>query len=136
MHHALGVTSRSSVYFHGTSSLAIAFRVATLISLPIFTVFLVEGSTECILVIRPLLLYQRLIDSLLVRVVALHLSVHSLLIVQALVELLDNGPSFLVTSVVPTSCPRICLRNTETSGSICHVHVFVPRLCCSTCGGG
>lgn len=85
MHHTLSVTSRSSVYFHGTSSLAISFRIATLITLAVFTVFLVERSTKRIFIIRPLLLYQRLIDALLVRIVAFHLGVNSLLIVQALI---------------------------------------------------
>ena len=85
VHHTLSVTSRSSVYFHGTSSLAISFRIATLITLAVFTVFLVERSTKRIFIIRPLLLYQRLIDALLVRIVAFHLGVNSLLIVQALI---------------------------------------------------
>ena len=133
VHQTLGVPCCSTVYLHGTSSLAVAFRVASFVTLSIFATFFVERPTEGILVIRPLLLYKRLINALLVRVIALHLSIHSLLIVQALIKLFDNGSSFLIPSVVTASSPRIGLRDTKTAGAICHVHVFVPRLCSSAC---
>jgi len=118
-----------AVYFHGPTCLAVSLRIAALAGFAAFSALLVQRPTESVLVIRPLLLDERLINALLIRVVAFNLCVNPLLIrVEALIKLLYHCPAFLIPSIVPAGCTRVGLSNTETASPIRHVHVLVSRL--------
>ena len=123
-----------AIYFHGSTSLAVALRIAALASLAI-SALLVKRPTESVLVIRPLLLDERLVYTLLIRiVVAFDLCVNPLLIrVEALVQLFYHSPAFLIPSIVPAGRTRVRLRNSETASPVRHVHVLVARLAHPIC---
>lgn len=78
----LGVHCSRSIYFHGTTGLAVALGIAALV-LAALTAFLVQGAAEGVLVVGPLLLNKGLIYVLWVSVVigALHLSIYPLLVI-------------------------------------------------------
>jgi hypothetical protein len=124
-----------TIYFHGPTSLAVTLRIAALASLAALSALLVKRPTESILVIGPLLLDERLINALLIKIVTFHLCVNPLLIrVETLVQLFYHSPAFLIPRIVPAGRTRVCLRNSEAASPVRHVHVLVARLARPICG--
>jgi len=126
--HRTAICRDSSIYLHGPR-LWVALGVAAT-----FIRFFMEGSTECVFVVRPFLFQKRfclnrLISCNIITIVFIVSLELCLLRLEALIKLFNDSPAFLSITASGISTAHSCWRYAKTASStVSHVHFVGPAV--------